>query len=82
MKLSSNGKEGVYKDILQCYLYDAADKIAKWGKDAITAFSEGDEQRMILMGLKRFTKTQPFNTKEARRRIAEELIQHKRYFLS
>jgi alkylation response protein AidB-like acyl-CoA dehydrogenase len=82
MKLSSNGKEGVYKDILQCYLYDAADKIAKWGKDAVTAFSEGDEQRMILMGLKRFTKTQPFNTKEARRRIAEELIQHKRYFLS
>jgi hypothetical protein len=63
-------------------LYDAADKIAKWGKDAVTAFSEGDEQRMILMGLKRFTKTQPFNSKEARRRIAEELIQHKRYFLS
>jgi alkylation response protein AidB-like acyl-CoA dehydrogenase len=82
MKLNGKRKEDIYKDILQCYLFDAADKIAKWGKDAINAFSEGDEQRMILMGLKRLTKTQPFNSKEARRRIAEELIQHKRYFLS
>ena len=34
---------------------DAADKVNKSGKDAINAFADGDEQRMILMGLKRFT---------------------------
>jgi hypothetical protein len=60
-------------------LYDAADRIHKNGKDAINAFAEGDEQRMILMGLKRFTKAQPFNSKEARRRIAGRLISDRRY---
>ena len=49
------------------------------GKDAINSFAEGDEQRMILMGLKRFTKAEPFNTKDARRRIADKMINEKRY---
>jgi hypothetical protein len=68
-------------DILNTCLYDAADKVNKFGKDAINAFSAegGDEQRMILMGLKRFTKAEPFNSKEARRRIANKMISEKRY---
>ncbi|MFM7217360.1 MAG: acyl-CoA dehydrogenase family protein [Bacteroidota bacterium] len=66
-------------DILRTYLYDAADRIHKSGKDAINSFAEGDEQRMLLMGVKRFTKVQPFNTKEARRRIAAKLIDQNRY---
>jgi alkylation response protein AidB-like acyl-CoA dehydrogenase len=69
----------LYSDILNCFLYDAADRIHKNGKDAINAFAEGDEQRMILMGLKRFTKSQPYNSKEARRRIADHLISDRRY---
>ncbi len=59
---------------MRVYLYDAADKVNKSGKDAINAFADGDEQRMILMGLKRFTKAEPFNTKDARRRIADKMI--------
>ncbi len=66
-------------DIMKTYLYDAADKVNKSGKDAINAFAEGDEQRMILMGLKRFTRADPFNTKEARRRIADKMIEENRY---
>jgi hypothetical protein len=66
-------------DIMQTYLYDAADTVNKSGKDAINAFSEGDEQRMILMGLKRFTKAEPFNSKAARRRIADRMIEEGRY---
>jgi hypothetical protein len=61
-------------DITRTYIIDAADRINKSGKDAINAFAEGDEQRMILLGLKRFTKTEPYNLKEARRRIAAKLI--------
>jgi hypothetical protein len=57
------------------YLYDAADRINKHGKDAINGFASGDEQRMMLLGLKRFTKVAPFNTKDARRRIAAKLGQ-------
>ncbi len=61
-------------DIMRVYLYDAADQINKYGKDAINAFAQGDEQRMMLLGIKRFTKVQPLNTKDARRRIAEKLV--------
>ncbi len=38
------------------YLYRAVDTVAIKGKEAIVSFAEGDEQRMMLMGLKRFTK--------------------------
>jgi alkylation response protein AidB-like acyl-CoA dehydrogenase len=66
-------------DIMHTYLYDAADHINKSGKDAINAFSDGDEQRMMLLGLKRFTKVSPFNSKEAKRRIAAKLTGDNRY---
>ncbi|MBK6826738.1 MAG: acyl-CoA dehydrogenase family protein [Chitinophagaceae bacterium] len=82
MKMAENKGEasiGLYKDIMQTYLYDAADAVNKAGKDAINSFAEGDEQRMILMGLKRFTKAEPFNVKEARRRIANKMIDEGRY---
>jgi thymidine kinase len=68
-----------YLDIMRTFLYDAADKVNKSGKDAINAFAEGDEQRMILMGLKRFTKAEPFNSKDARRRIADKMIKEGKY---
>ena len=64
---------------MRCYLNDALDKVNKAGKDAINSFSSGDEQRMLLLGLKRFSKAAPFNTKDARRRIADKLIADKQY---
>ena len=70
---------GLYQDIMRTYLYDAADRVNKSGKDAINAFAEGDEQRMILMGLKRFTKAEAFNSKEARRRLADKMIAEGKY---
>ena len=60
--------------MVKTYVYDAADHINKAGKDAINAFAEGDMQRMLLMGLKRYTKSQPVNSKELRRQIAASLI--------
>jgi len=66
-------------DILRVLVYDCADKMLKAGKDAISSFAEGDEQRMMLMGLRRFTKTEPINVKEARRRIAAKLITANKY---
>jgi len=78
MKLAEKNGEaatGFEIDIAKTYLYDAADRINKAGKDAINAFAAGDEQRMMLLGIKRFTKVAPFNAKDARRRIAAKLIQ-------
>jgi alkylation response protein AidB-like acyl-CoA dehydrogenase len=66
-------------DITRTYLYDAADHINKSGKDAINAFADGDEQNMMLLGLKRFTKSTPFNSKDAKRRIAAKLSGDNKY---
>jgi alkylation response protein AidB-like acyl-CoA dehydrogenase len=77
MKLVDKKGEAACKyeyDIVRTYLYDAADRINKYGKDAINAFADGDEQRMMLLGLKRFTKAEPFNSKDARRNIANKLL--------
>jgi alkylation response protein AidB-like acyl-CoA dehydrogenase len=69
----------IQADMMRTYLNDAADHVNKHGKEAINAFAEGDEQRMMLMGLKRFTKIAPFNSKDARRRIANKLIEEGKY---
>ena len=69
----------VQADMMHVYLNDAVDAVNKAGKEAINAFADGDEQRMMLLGLKRFTKMQPFNSKEARRRIADKLIAENKY---
>jgi alkylation response protein AidB-like acyl-CoA dehydrogenase len=66
-------------DVMQTLLYDSADRINKSGKDAINAFATGDEQRMMLLGLKRFTKVEPFDSKSARRRIAGRVFNDNRY---
>jgi alkylation response protein AidB-like acyl-CoA dehydrogenase len=71
----------VQTDMMHCYLNDATDNVNKAGKEAINAFAEGDEQRMMLLGLKRFTKTAPFNSKDARRRIADKFIAEGKYYL-
>ena len=63
-----------YIAMTKTYIYDVMDKVNKYGKDAINSFATGDEQRMMLLGLKRFTKIAPFNTKDARRLIATKMI--------
>ncbi len=71
--------DSVQADLMRVYISDAMDKINKCGKDAINAFAEGDELRMLLLGIKRFTKAQPYNAKEARRRISDVLINETKY---
>ena len=56
------------------YLHYAIEKAAGAGKQAIYAFAEGDELRFMMLGLKRFTKIDPFNLKEARRKVANHAI--------
>lgn len=82
MKLDSNNSDvsSLAYDATKIFIADAADSINHSGKNAVNAFAEGDEQRMMLLGIKRFTKVQPFNTKEARRRIAKHLIDKEEYF--
>ena len=72
MKLTEkNGEENVslQKDIVNAFIYDAADRINKHGKDALNAFADGDELRIMNIGLKRFTKVQPYNRKQRREEL-------------
>jgi alkylation response protein AidB-like acyl-CoA dehydrogenase len=73
-KTKSAAELAVQSAIVKTYIYDAADAINKAGKDALNSFAEGDELRMMHIGLKRFTKVDPFNTKEARRTICAQLV--------
>ncbi|KAA5544026.1 acyl-CoA dehydrogenase family protein [Adhaeribacter rhizoryzae] len=80
--VSQKGEEAAARqiDIARVYLYEALDTVYLAGKDAISAMGEGgDEQKLLQIGLKRFTKAELFNTKGARRRIAATLIQADQY---
>lgn len=66
-------------EMTRVYLYDVADKINIAGKNAINSMADGDMQRMLLMGLKRYTKVAPINTRDARRKVASTLIESGQY---
>lgn len=75
----SEAEASLQIDMARIYLHEALDKAYIQGKEAINSFAEGDEQRMMLMGLRRFTKIEPMNLKEARQRIAKKLIEENKY---
>jgi hypothetical protein len=58
-KLAKKNGEATVKEqiaMAKLYLYKAVDIVTQKGKESIISFAEGDEQRMMLMGLRRFTK--------------------------
>lgn len=65
--------------MMRSYINSACDKIWIEGKEALNSFAEGDELRMMLMGLKRYTKQEPFNAKAARQIVAQKLIAENKY---
>lgn len=65
--------------MMRSYINSACDKIWVYGKEALNSYGEGDELRMMLMGLKRYTKQEPFNAKAARQIVAEKLIKENKY---
>ncbi|BDD11184.1 acyl-CoA dehydrogenase [Fulvitalea axinellae] len=71
--ISTKGAEAceIEKGICTIVLNNAIDVCRRAGHEAICAFAEGDERRMLLMGLKRFTKIDPANLKQIRRDIAD-----------
>ena len=76
------GQEKVKEQIAmaQLYLYHAVDIVNQKGKEGIASFAEGDEQRMMLMGLKRFTKyTNMPNVIGLREKIAAKIISENKY---
>ncbi|MCP9200084.1 acyl-CoA dehydrogenase family protein [Gramella sp. GC03-9] len=77
-----NGEENHKEEIAMAklYLYHAVEIVNTKAKEGIGSFAEGDEQRMMLMGLKRFTKYQNMpNVVALRNTIAEKLTSENKY---
>ncbi len=76
------GKESQTTQIAmtQLYLYRGVDIIQSKGKEVIISFSEGDEQKGLLMGLKRFTKYFEYpNVIELKNKIANKVKEENEY---
>lgn len=73
-------KQSVQIAMAKLYLYHAVDIIEEKGKESIISFAEGDEQRMMLMGLKRFTKYTNYpDIVDLRVEIAEKVKAENKY---
>ena len=70
---------GLYRDILDVNLYDTAGKILKSGKDAICSVTEGVQLNSLMRSLEILTRVAGVNVKEARRRIADKIIEENKY---
>lgn len=82
LKLAGTKSETELKpfvEMTQVYVSDSMERINIYGKHAITSFAEGDELKMLMLGMKRYTKLEPVNTKELRRNIADRLIEAGKY---
>ena len=75
------GEEGakLYIDMTKLYLYEAVTKIKNAGDEAVACFAEGDELKVMLMGMKRFTKLDPVNTKVLRQAIGDVMVENNKF---
>jgi alkylation response protein AidB-like acyl-CoA dehydrogenase len=73
-RLGEDGAQ-LYVDMLRLYMSEAVTKIKNNGDEAVACFASGDEMKVMLMGMKRFTKMEPFNTKALRQAIADRTIE-------
>lgn len=68
-----------YIDMTRVYVSDSIERINLYGKHAISAFAQGDELKLLTLGLKRFTKFDLVNTTQLRRNIADRMIEANGY---
>jgi hypothetical protein len=83
-KLKMNKGEEKSELVTNCALitlHEAVEKVQNEGRIAISSFAESDELRIMLIGLKRFTKIDPLNLKEIRRSVARHFIEKNKYVL-
>lgn len=79
MGIYGEGGAKLYIDMARLYLQEAVTKVKNAGDEAVACFAEGDELRVMLMGMKRFTKMDPLNTKVVRQDIAEVMISENKF---
>ncbi|HHJ49326.1 MAG TPA: acyl-CoA dehydrogenase [Phaeodactylibacter sp.] len=71
--------QDVYDAMLRVFLHDATARITANGRSALASFAEGDLLRVMLMGLKRYTKYPPAKVNKLRRLVADYAIEQGKY---
>ena len=77
IKLNANSSTAnleVKEAMFKAYLHDSVEKVNATAKTGINYMTEGDEMRMLMLGLKRFTKSYNYNSIAARRAVAQHFI--------
>lgn len=76
---SLKGKAPLYRDILDVNLFDTAEKVRKSALDAIYSFETADNIALLISAIDALTTVAGVNVKEARRRVADKLIEDNAY---
>jgi len=79
MNLKAESEAAIYKDILDVFVQEAAVKIYGYALEAIASFAKDVEYKKMQTALSKLTSFEPVNVKEARRRIANKLIEDNIY---
>jgi alkylation response protein AidB-like acyl-CoA dehydrogenase len=74
-----NTNTGIFRDMLDVYIYDTADLVRKSARDAFNSFADTDELEKLNAAVDKLTQVAGVNVKEARRRIADKLIENNAY---
>jgi hypothetical protein len=69
----------LYRDMVDVFVFDAAARIAKFARDVTYSFAFGEVRELLEKGIAAYTSVAGVNVKEARRRIADKLIDENRY---
>ncbi|MBK7232880.1 MAG: acyl-CoA dehydrogenase family protein [Saprospiraceae bacterium] len=77
MKLRDKGETNLelFEAAMRIFIWDAQTRIIKNAQDALASFAEGDELRIMLLGVKRFSRYDAPNVKNLRRMIALKAIE-------
>ena len=78
---SLKGNKPVYRDILDVNIYDTAEIVRKSSSDAVYSFSSPEKATSLIKAIEVLTTVKGVNVKDARRRIADKLIEDNRYSL-
>jgi alkylation response protein AidB-like acyl-CoA dehydrogenase len=76
---SMKSNTGIFRDMLDIYVYDSADLVRKSARDAVNSFANTEESEKLNAAIEILTQVAGVNVKEARRRIADKLIEDNAY---
>jgi alkylation response protein AidB-like acyl-CoA dehydrogenase len=76
---SVKGNAEIFRDMLDVYVYDTADLVRKSARDAVNSFAGSEESEKLNSAIEKLTLVTGINVKEARRRIADRLIENNAY---